>query len=294
MPRTLLKLALTTFLALAALVGGPAYARKPKNEFPPEKFKESEQHFSVGPNYEFAMRANVQGRTMLLFRTGEYKLATMFWVDTPDGEVKWLNGYDIASYVRAKPMLFTMRDGTTIAASKWRIYVCWVGKDSCYRGSAGLGGASLYAVWEDTLPTIDVARWMSAPLLEDGTQFYNAESIEFGIGERRDAMLQPLIDANKRIAAYHEGVRTARQQKEASREEARARAIAAREAEAAAMRKSIKIGTHTNCGVVFEVRKPMIGVQTPAGMQFIELDRLYAPGAGCAMNGQQYVGPTGL
>lgn len=33
------------------------------------------------------------------------------------------------------------------------------------------------------------------------------------------------------------------------------------------MRKSIKVGTHTNCGPIFDVRLPMSGVQTTSGMQ---------------------------
>ena len=47
------------------------------------------------------------------------------------------------------------------------------------------------------------------------------------------------------------------------------------------MRKTIRVGTHTNCGPVFDVRLPMIGVQTAIGMQFIELTRLYGASADC-------------
>ena len=58
----------------------------------------------------------------------------------------------------------------------------------------------------------------------------------------------------------------------------------------AEMRKSIKVGTFTNCGQVFEVRRPMAGVQTIVGMQYIAIDRVYAEGAGCKFVNRQYVG----
>ena len=53
------------------------------------------------------------------------------------------------------------------------------------------------------------------------------------------------------------------------------------ESEALAMRQAIKVGTQTNCGQVFDVRLPMVGVQTPVGIQYIEVNRLYSPGRGC-------------
>lgn len=56
------------------------------------------------------------------------------------------------------------------------------------------------------------------------------------------------------------------------------------------MRKSMKIGTQTNCGQVFEVRPPMVGVQTMHGMQFIAIEKLYVPNSGCKFVNGQYVG----
>ncbi len=62
------------------------------------------------------------------------------------------------------------------------------------------------------------------------------------------------------------------------------------ERESLEMRKHIRVGTMTNCGQVFEVRLPMIGVQTINGMQFIDVSRLYSPNANCRFVNGQYVG----
>lgn len=62
------------------------------------------------------------------------------------------------------------------------------------------------------------------------------------------------------------------------------------ESEALAMRQTIKVGTQTNCGQVFDVRLPMVGVQTPVGMQYIEVNRLYIPGRSCTFVNGVYQG----
>jgi hypothetical protein len=62
------------------------------------------------------------------------------------------------------------------------------------------------------------------------------------------------------------------------------------ENEAVEMRKTIRVGTHTNCGPVFDVRLPMIGVQTAIGMQFIEVTRLYGASADCHFENGIYQG----
>lgn len=63
-------------------------------------------------------------------------------------------------------------------------------------------------------------------------------------------------------------------------------------AEAENMRNNIRIGTKTNCGLVFDIRKPMIGVQTMIGMQYISLDQLWGPSAGCHFKNGVYIGPN--
>ncbi|KWU24744.1 hypothetical protein [Burkholderia cenocepacia] len=60
--------------------------------------------------------------------------------------------------------------------------------------------------------------------------------------------------------------------------------------EAARMRKTARIGTQTNCGPVFELRLPMVGVQTMYGMQYLKLSDLFGPSADCRFVNHQYVG----
>jgi hypothetical protein len=62
------------------------------------------------------------------------------------------------------------------------------------------------------------------------------------------------------------------------------------ESEDFTMRQTIKVGTQTNCGQVFDVRLPMVGVQTPVGIQYIEVNRLYSPGRGCTFVNGVYQG----
>jgi hypothetical protein len=63
-------------------------------------------------------------------------------------------------------------------------------------------------------------------------------------------------------------------------------------AEAVEMRKTIAIGTRTNCGLVFDIKKPMIGVQTMMGMQYIHVDQLWGPSSDCHFRNGVYTGPT--
>jgi hypothetical protein len=63
-------------------------------------------------------------------------------------------------------------------------------------------------------------------------------------------------------------------------------------AEAVNVRKNIRIGTRTNCGLVFDVKQPMIGVQTMVGMQYIHVDELWGPSAGCYFRNGVYTGPN--
>ena len=62
------------------------------------------------------------------------------------------------------------------------------------------------------------------------------------------------------------------------------------ESEALTMRQTIKVGTQTNCGQVFDVRLPMVGVQTAIGIQYIEVNRLYIPGRSCTFVNGVYQG----
>lgn len=56
------------------------------------------------------------------------------------------------------------------------------------------------------------------------------------------------------------------------------------------MRKNIRIGSRTNCGEIFDVRLPMVGVQTINGIQYIRLADLYGPSQNCRFANGKYVG----
>lgn len=56
------------------------------------------------------------------------------------------------------------------------------------------------------------------------------------------------------------------------------------------MRKHVRIGTQTNCGQVFDVRLPMVGVQTMVGSQYIDISKLYGPDANCNFKNGVYAG----
>jgi hypothetical protein len=57
------------------------------------------------------------------------------------------------------------------------------------------------------------------------------------------------------------------------------------------MRKHTHVGTMTNCGEVFDVRLPMVGVQTIENAQFIDVSRLYMPATDCLFANGVYAGP---
>lgn len=61
----------------------------------------------------------------------------------------------------------------------------------------------------------------------------------------------------------------------------------------ALFRNSIQIGSWTNCGQVYDVRKPMIGVQTMIGQQYIDINRLFPQGFGCHFKNGIYFGTSG-
>lgn len=60
--------------------------------------------------------------------------------------------------------------------------------------------------------------------------------------------------------------------------------------EAEQMRKTIGVGTQTNCGKVFHVNRPMAGVQTMIGQQYIDISTLFGPSATCRFLNNVYIG----
>ena len=48
-----------------------------------------------------------------------------------------------------------------------------------------------------------------------------------------------------------------------------------------AFRKSVKVGDDSNCGLVVEVKAPIISVQTQIGVQWLKIAQIYPAGMGC-------------
>jgi hypothetical protein len=111
-------------------------------------------------------------------------------------------------------------------------------------------------------------------------------SVRFLAGAEIDELRGKFARQQERWAQL-QAQRAQKQEADRVAQQARERAI---ESEAVETRKRIRVGAQTNCGQVFEVRLPMVGVQTAAGMQFIDISRLYGPSAGCRFVNGQYVG----
>lgn len=60
--------------------------------------------------------------------------------------------------------------------------------------------------------------------------------------------------------------------------------------ETSQLQKTVRIGSETNCGTIFDIRLPLVGVQTMIGQQYLRLDSLYGPSATCRFSNGQYVG----
>lgn len=148
-------------------------------------------------------------------------------------------------------------------------------------------GDLLTAIYES-----DFSTWPPHPLkdrlLHPSPDLYSENTVRF-LSDDDMAALQNRLDRRQLAWAQVEQDNARKRDAERAGKIARLRT---RELEAAEMRKHIHVGTMTNCGEVFEVRLPMVGVQTIKGMQFIDVSRLYAPTANCMFLNDQYVGPS--
>jgi hypothetical protein len=88
---------------------------------------------------------------------------------------------------------------------------------------------------------------------------------------------------------------TKREQERAAREhdiqmsEDLARARAAR---AQTLRQHLAIGDQTHCGLVVEIRRPIVKVQTKLGERWLKIDQLHWPGdAPCNFRSGEYLDP---
>ena len=104
----------------------------------------------------------------------------------------------------------------------------------------------------------------------------------------RYAEVLALAKAAEEQAAANKQAEQARRQAEQARNEA---ILEQRiKSETRDLRAHIKVGSLTNCGQVFDVKMPMIGVQTMIGMQYIDVQRLFSPLVGCKFVNGQYTG----
>ena len=128
------------------------------------------------------------------------------------------------------------------------------------------------------------------PFIPSGDGFgYVIENVKIVPGTAGlELRLRRMYAADSRV---NEAYARASAKRKIAREQARRALVHNVAVDTRRMRKHIKIGTETNCGSVFELRLPMVGVQTPKGMQYIPLNNLYSPNVGCEFQHGLYVGP---
>ena len=74
-------------------------------------------------------------------------------------------------------------------------------------------------------------------------------------------------------------------------QELEASRIAALKAALPAFRQALKIGDDTNCGLVVEVKRPIVQVQTTIGLQWLKLATVFPKSEGCTFINAVYVPP---
>lgn len=162
---------------------------------------------------------------------------------------------------------------------------CKVGGNFYRRDPNGRIGRFLTGVYERDFRVVP-ERDPTRELIKDDRSIPTSSDVQFLTRAQGD-------EVNEKIAGLSqqwEKIVQAREKKQAEKQlafQAQERAI---EAEAIQMRNHLRVGARTNCGQVFEIRSPMIGVQTVVGMQFIDISRLYGPSANCRFVNGQYVG----
>jgi hypothetical protein len=87
-------------------------------------------------------------------------------------------------------------------------------------------------------------------------------------------------------------VEKARGAVQASYQQEQARRMAAQEQAYQRFRDQLAVGDQTHCGMVIELKKPIVKVQTAVGEKWFRVEKLLPPGrAGCPFINDQYVGP---
>jgi hypothetical protein len=116
------------------------------------------------------------------------------------------------------------------------------------------------------------------PSISDGT-----EEIRF-LDETKRVTIKNRISSLEK--SYDDADNQRREEKKKADEERESKI----KAETADLRKHVHVGSMTNCGEVFDVRLPMVGVQTTVGTQYINISKLYGPSAECLFVNGRYVG----
>jgi hypothetical protein len=106
------------------------------------------------------------------------------------------------------------------------------------------------------------------------------------------------VEAAKQAGVFAKGdeLRAARRAEAAERERAdaqhRADALREREVAGARFRQNITVGDNSHCGMVTEIKSPIVKVQTMVGEKWFRLEQLYpAGGAPCRFQNGEYQGP---
>jgi hypothetical protein len=185
-----------------------------------------------------------------------------------------------------------LRDGTTQKMLAGQVRLQWCAQGYPCDWASDYSTGTLDSGYSESR-MLAGSRYASANIqLNERLFFLKGMTLTFLEGDEFTRVSKLRADYWAGLGEQERAARVASQQRAEEAAAAAKSREAALESEAEAMRRGVKIGTQTNCGPVFDIRLPLVGVQTSVGMQFIMLSRLYGPGAGCALLNGQYVGRT--
>jgi hypothetical protein len=220
-------------------------------------------------------------------------------------QYSYFNAIDIASIIsdgnRNMPTVVTMNDGHSYKsnADSFGLFRCNTQKACSLETGGNIRYAEIKTINANVLfdrsiseDSINPYIYDSFPLSEFLPSRHSSTEINPKGGQLYSKLVQQL-DERMRHAKYAAGVifdkKKEKQDREAVLRTERLRFI---EQEAKNMRANAKIGTFTNCGQIFDIRLPMVGVQTTMGMQYLQLDLLYGQSVDCRFVNGHYDGIT--
>lgn len=288
-------LKLLTIATVASLVAGCASTSK----ITPAQEKES---LKVYPDNRvgFLIRMS-DGKTVYSYHDNPNEiLAYRFYTGS---QYSYINAIDIASIAsgRNSPTVVRINDGTQYKsnADSFGLYRCDTQKVCALETGGSIRYAKIKTVYTDVLSDRSISEKGAKPYIYESFPLSiflpsrtSSQEIKPQSGQLYTQMMQQL-DVRMRHA-NHAGDELRRQEHEKQTREVALRAERMRliEQEAKNMRANPKIGTVTNCGQIFDIRLPMVGVQTMIGIQYLKLDLLYGTSADCQFVNGQYVGIT--